>query len=73
MFNAITIKRVLSIFQLWYALAKTLSEQAAWALAMDRMVNMVSVNSGLVLGPSVAKKNPQVTMSYLQGENTEHS
>ncbi|XP_058227245.1 cinnamoyl-CoA reductase-like SNL6 isoform X2 [Rhododendron vialii] len=53
--------------KLWYALAKTLSEQAAWALAMDRMVNMVSVNSGLVLGPSVAKKNPQITMSYLQG------
>ncbi|XP_039019139.1 cinnamoyl-CoA reductase 1-like [Hibiscus syriacus] len=25
----------------WYALAKTLSEQAAWALAMDRMLNMV--------------------------------
>ncbi|KAF7154285.1 hypothetical protein RHSIM_Rhsim01G0016100 [Rhododendron simsii] len=53
--------------KLWYALAKTLSEQAAWALAMDRMVNMVCVNSGLVLGPSVAKKNPQITMSYLQG------
>ncbi|KAE9462509.1 hypothetical protein C3L33_05580, partial [Rhododendron williamsianum] len=63
----ISIKRLLSAFQLWYALAKTLSEQAAWALAMDRMVNMVSVNSGLVLGPSVAKKNPQITMSYLQG------
>lgn len=55
--------------QLWYALAKTLSEKAAWALAMDRMLNMVSVNAGLVLGPAVAQQNPQVTMAYLQGIN----
>ncbi|KAE8668659.1 hypothetical protein F3Y22_tig00112289pilonHSYRG00144 [Hibiscus syriacus] len=44
--------------KLWYALAKTLSEQAAWALAMDRMLNMVSVNAGLVLGPGVAQQKP---------------
>lgn len=43
--------------QLWYALAKTLSEQAAWALAVDRMLNMVSINAGLVLGPAVALQN----------------
>ena len=60
---------ILCTFQLWYALAKTLSEQAAWALAMDRMLNMVSINAGLVLGPAVAQKNPRVTMSYLQGAN----
>lgn len=53
--------------QLWYALAKTLSEQAAWALAMDRMLNMVSVNAGLVVGPAVAQQNPCSTMSYLKG------
>ncbi|KAI7993004.1 Cinnamoyl-CoA reductase-like SNL6 [Camellia lanceoleosa] len=53
--------------KLWYALAKTLSEQAAWALAMDRMLNTVSINAGLVLGPGIAQKNPQVTMSYLKG------
>ncbi|KAJ0030148.1 hypothetical protein Pint_14296 [Pistacia integerrima] len=29
--------------KLWYALAKTLSEQAAWALAMDRMLCMNGV------------------------------
>ncbi|KAK7854902.1 tetraketide alpha-pyrone reductase 1 [Quercus suber] len=52
---------------LWYALAKTLSEQAAWALAMDRMVNMVSINAGLVLGPGVTQQNSRSTMSYLQG------
>ncbi|KAB5552738.1 hypothetical protein DKX38_010049 [Salix brachista] len=41
--------------KLWYALAKTLSEQAAWALAMDRMLSMVSINAGLVLGPGAAQ------------------
>ncbi|KAB2600325.1 cinnamoyl-CoA reductase 2-like [Pyrus ussuriensis x Pyrus communis] len=53
--------------KLWYALAKTLSEQAAWALAMDRMLRMVSINSGLVLGPGVTQQNPRTTMSYLNG------
>ena len=58
-----------SKLQLWYALAKTLSEQAAWALAMDRMVNMVSINAGLVLGPGVTQQNSRSTMSYLQGRD----
>ncbi|CAK7338108.1 unnamed protein product [Dovyalis caffra] len=53
--------------KLWYALAKTLSEQAAWALAMDRMLDMVSINAGLVLGPGVSQQNPLSTMSYLKG------
>ncbi|KAJ8767333.1 hypothetical protein K2173_017377 [Erythroxylum novogranatense] len=53
--------------KLWYALAKTQSEQAAWALAMDRMLNMVTVNAGLVLGPGVTQQNPLSTMSYLKG------
>lgn len=57
------------IKQLWYALAKTQSEQAAWALAMDRMLDMVSINAGLVLGPSVAQQNPRSTISYLKGES----
>ncbi|KAJ6330793.1 hypothetical protein OIU76_009397 [Salix suchowensis] len=53
--------------KLWYALAKTLSEQAAWALAMDRMLSMVSINAGLVLGPGVSQQNPSSTISYLKG------
>lgn len=53
--------------QLWYPLAKTLSEQAAWALAMDRRLNMVSINPGLVLGPAVAEENSGSTISYLKG------
>lgn len=58
--------------QLWHALAKTLSEQAAWALAMDRMLNMVSINAGLVLGPGVSQQNPLSTMSYLRGKHVWH-
>ena len=53
--------------QLWHALAKMLSEKAAWALAMDRRLNMVSINPGLIVGPSVAQYNPRPTMSYLKG------
>lgn len=55
---------------MWYALSKTQSEQAAWALAMDRMLNMVSINAGLVLGPRVTQQNHLSTMSYLNGTST---
>lgn len=64
--------RLLFNLQLWHALAKTLSEQAAWALAMDRMLNMVSINAGLVLGPGVSQQNPLSTMSYLRGKHVWH-
>lgn len=49
-------------FKLWHALSKTLAEKTAWALAMDRGVNMVSVNAGLVMSPDLSIKNP-----YLKG------
>ena len=52
---------------MWHALAKTLSEQAAWALAMDRMLNMVSINAGLLIGPRIVQQNPLSTMAYLRG------
>ena len=35
--------------QRWHALAKTLSEKTAWALAMDRGVDMVAINAGMLL------------------------
>ncbi|KAF8380708.1 hypothetical protein HHK36_028198 [Tetracentron sinense] len=49
-------------YKLWHALSKTLAEKTAWALAMDRGVNMVSVNAGLVMGPDLTVTNP-----YLKG------
>ena len=41
---------VSALLQLWHALAKTLSEKTAWALAMDRGVDMVAINAGLLTG-----------------------
>ncbi|KAJ4778011.1 Dihydroflavonol 4-reductase [Rhynchospora pubera] len=49
-------------YKLWHALAKTLSEKTAWALAMDRDIDMVSINAGLVTGPGLSASNP-----YLKG------
>ncbi|XP_057448641.1 cinnamoyl-CoA reductase-like SNL6 [Lotus japonicus] len=49
-------------FKLWHGMSKTLAEKTAWALAMDRGVNMVSINSGLVMSHDLSIKNP-----YLRG------
>ncbi|XP_062205642.1 cinnamoyl-CoA reductase-like SNL6 [Phragmites australis] len=49
-------------YKLWHALAKTLSEKTAWALAMDRDVDMVAINAGLVTGPGLTAAHP-----YLKG------
>ncbi|EPS59154.1 hypothetical protein M569_15655, partial [Genlisea aurea] len=45
-------------FKLWYGLSKTVAEKTAWALAMDRGVNMVSINAGLVMRPDLSIKDP---------------
>ncbi|XP_009371209.2 cinnamoyl-CoA reductase-like SNL6 [Pyrus x bretschneideri] len=49
-------------FKLWHALSKTLAEKTAWALAMDRSLNMVSMNVGLLMAPDLSITNP-----YLKG------
>ncbi|KAM7254055.1 hypothetical protein ACFE04_031737 [Oxalis oulophora] len=49
-------------FKLWHGLSKTVAEKAAWALAMDRGVSMVTINAGLLLGPNLTLSNP-----YLKG------
>lgn len=49
-------------FKLWEGLSKTLAEKTAWALAMDRDVNMVSVNGGLLMSPDLTISHP-----YLKG------
>ncbi|MCL7023889.1 hypothetical protein MKW94_010348 [Papaver nudicaule] len=48
--------------KLWHGLSKTLAEKSAWALAMDRGVNMVSINAGLLVTPEISMKT-----SYLKG------
>ncbi|KAK8628011.1 hypothetical protein V6N13_063724 [Hibiscus sabdariffa] len=49
-------------FKLWHALSKTLAEKSAWALAMDRGINMVTINGGLLMTPDLDITNP-----YLKG------
>ena len=49
---------LLHLVQLWHALAKTLSEKTAWALAMDRGVDMVAINAGLITGPGLSNEHP---------------
>ncbi|KAG5001499.1 hypothetical protein AAZX31_08G262900 [Glycine max] len=54
-------------FKLWHGMSKTMAERTAWALAMDREVNMVSINAGLLMSSDqhqdlCIQKNP-----YLRG------
>ncbi|CAN1271551.1 Cinnamoyl-CoA reductase-like SNL6, partial [Linum perenne] len=53
--------------QLWHALSKTLSEKAAWALAMDRDINMVAVNGGLLLPSDHHHNHLSLSHPYLKG------
>lgn len=48
--------------QLWHGVSKTMAEKSAWALAMDRGVNMVSINAGLLMAHDLSVKHP-----YLRG------
>ncbi|CAN1765569.1 Cinnamoyl-CoA reductase-like SNL6 [Linum perenne] len=53
--------------ELWHALSKTLSEKAAWALAMDRDINMVAVNGGLLLPSDHHHNHLSLSHPYLKG------
>jgi len=48
--------------QLWHGVSKTMAEKSAWALAMDRGVNMVSINAGLLMTHDLSIQHP-----YLRG------
>lgn len=49
-------------FKLWHGVSKTMAEKSAWALAMDRGVNMVSINAGLWMADDLSLKHP-----YMRG------
>ena len=44
-------KQGLCIFQLWYALSKTLAEDAATKFSKDNALELVTINPGYVIGP----------------------
>lgn len=37
----------------WYALSKTMAEEAAWKFVKEKGINMVSINPSIVIGPFV--------------------
>ena len=41
------------IFQLWYHLSKTLTEEAAWKFAEECGIDLVVINPGFVIGPVI--------------------
>ncbi|KAI4314493.1 hypothetical protein L6164_027396 [Bauhinia variegata] len=47
-------------FKLWHGMSKTLAEKTAWALAMDRGVNMVSINAGLLMTRDLSITHPHL-------------
>ena len=38
-------------YQWWYALSKTLAEDAAWKFAEEKGMDMVTINPAMVIGP----------------------
>ncbi|XP_074284443.1 phenylacetaldehyde reductase-like [Silene latifolia] len=57
----------------WYALSKTLAEEAAWKFAKENNIDMVSINPGLALGPMLqATLNESVATisNFINGAKT---
>ncbi|XP_038903680.1 cinnamoyl-CoA reductase-like SNL6 [Benincasa hispida] len=53
--------------KLWYALGKLKAETAAWRIAKDRDIKLVTICSGLVTAPDLCMRNSTATLAYLKG------
>ncbi|XP_051120187.1 cinnamoyl-CoA reductase-like SNL6 [Andrographis paniculata] len=53
--------------KLWYALGKLRAEKAAWEIAKDGHLKLVTICPGLVTGPEFYNKSPTSTIAYLKG------
>jgi len=42
---------ILDWMQIWYTVAKTLAEKAAWDFSKEKGLNVVAINTGTALGP----------------------
>ncbi|KAL5221786.1 hypothetical protein ABZP36_026499 [Zizania latifolia] len=55
--------------KLWFALAKTAAEKAAWRAARGRDLKLVTVCPALVTGPGFRRRNCTTSIAYLKGPN----
>uniref|UniRef100_A0A5B7AIN6 Putative cinnamoyl-CoA reductase 1 n=1 Tax=Davidia involucrata TaxID=16924 RepID=A0A5B7AIN6_DAVIN len=53
--------------KLWYALGKLRAEKAAWRVAEERGLNLVTICPALITGPEFCCRNPTATIAYLKG------
>ncbi|XP_059670152.1 cinnamoyl-CoA reductase-like SNL6 [Cornus florida] len=53
--------------KLWYALGKLRAEKAAWRVAEQRGLKLVTICPGLVTGSEFCHRNPTATIAYLKG------
>ncbi|KAG8637791.1 hypothetical protein MANES_15G165400v8 [Manihot esculenta] len=53
--------------KLWYALGKLRAEKAAWRIAKERGLKLVTICPGLITGPDFFRRNPTATIAYLKG------
>lgn len=55
-------------FKLWYALGKLRAEKAAWRIAKERGLKLVTICSALVTAPDLCNmRNSTATIAYLKG------
>ncbi|KAL5231182.1 hypothetical protein ABZP36_029958 [Zizania latifolia] len=53
--------------KLWFALAKTTAEKAAWRAARGRDLKLVTICPALVTGPGFRRRNSTPSIAYLKG------
>ncbi|OAY25737.1 cinnamoyl-CoA reductase-like SNL6 isoform X1 [Manihot esculenta] len=53
--------------KLWYALGKLRAERAAWRIAKETGLKLVTICPALITGPHFIHSNPTATIAYLKG------
>ncbi|CAK9133739.1 unnamed protein product [Ilex paraguariensis] len=59
--------------KLWYALSKTLAEDAAWKFATEKGIHMVAVNPAMAIGPLLQptlNTSPAAILNLINGAQT---
>ncbi|GMN53642.1 hypothetical protein TIFTF001_022785 [Ficus carica] len=59
--------------KLWYMLAKTLAEEAAWKFAKENRIDLVAINPGFVIGPFLQQTlnlTVEIILNQINGPQT---